>query len=115
MLDDVSIGALHSALNGLSARQKAISDDIANVNTPYFRARQVSFEGDLRRALANGDDPMGVNASVTFSNEPGGLTGNNVDLDTETAAGVDTQLRYELALRAVGDRYALLRTAIKGA
>ena len=115
MLDDVSIGALHSALNGLSARQRAISDDIANVNTPNFRARSVSFETDLRRALADGDDPMAVTPSVDFSTEPGGLTGNNVDLDAETTAGVDTQLRYELALRAVGDRFSLLRSAIRGA
>jgi flagellar basal-body rod protein FlgB len=115
MLDDVSISALHSALNGLSARQRAISDDIANVNTPFFRARSVSFEGDLKRALANGEDPMTVGPSVNFSTEPAGLTGNNVDLDAETVAGVDTQLRYELALRAVGDRYSLLRTAIRGA
>ena len=115
MLDDVSIGALHSALNGLSARQCAISDDIANVNTPNFRARSVSFEADLKRALANGDDPMNVSPSVNFSTEAAGLTGNNVDLDAETTAGVDTQLRYELALRAVGDRFSLLRTAIRGA
>jgi flagellar basal-body rod protein FlgB len=115
MLDDVSIDALHSALTGLSARQRAISDDIANVNTPFFRARSVAFEADLKRALQNGDDPMAVSPTVNFSNEPAGLTGNNVDLDAETTAGVDTQLRYELALRAVGDRFSLLRTAIKGA
>jgi len=114
MLDDVSIGALHSALNGLSARQQAISDDIANVNTPFYRARSVSFEGDLQQALANGDDPMSVNPSVQFSDAPGGLTGNNVNLDAETTSSMQTQLRYELALRAVGDRFSLLRTAVKG-
>jgi flagellar basal-body rod protein FlgB len=115
MLDDVSIDALHSALNGLSARQRAISDDIANVNTPFFRARSVSFEADLKRALSSGDNPMDVSPTVNFSQAGAGLTGNNVDLDAETTSGVDTQLRYELALRAVGDRFSLLRTAIKGA
>ena len=58
MLDDVSVDALHSALDGLSQRQQAISDDIANVNTPYYRARSVEFEDQLKRALTNGDDPM---------------------------------------------------------
>jgi flagellar basal-body rod protein FlgB len=58
---------------------------------------------------------MTVNPSVGFSTAAGGLNGNNVDLDAETVSGVDTQLRYELALRAVGDRYSLLRTAIRGA
>ena len=115
MLEDVSISALHAAMNGLSARQRAISDDIANVNTPFFRAREVSFEGDLKQALADGQDPMSVAPSINYSTAPGSLTGNNVDLDAETIAGVDTQMRYELALRAAGDRFTLLRTAIKGA
>lgn len=115
MLEDVSISALHAAMNGLMARQRAISDDIANVNTPFFRAREVSFEGDLKQALADGQDPESVSPTITYSTAPGGLTGNNVDLDAETIAGVDTQMRYELALRAAGDRFTLLRTAIKGA
>jgi flagellar basal-body rod protein FlgB len=115
MLDDVSINALHSALNGLSERQRAISDDIANVNTPYYRARSVEFEADLRNALTMGDDPMQVTPTVRFAGDSGGLTGNNVDLDAETVASVKTELSYQLALRATGDRFQLLRTAIKGA
>jgi flagellar basal-body rod protein FlgB len=115
MLDDASIGVLQSALRGLSARQRAISDDIANVNTPYYRARTVAFEDDLRRAVADGDDPLGVAPSVQFSSVDGGLTGNNVDLDAETVASVQTELSYQLALRATGDRFSLLRTAIRGA
>ena len=114
MLDDVSITALHSAMDGLQARQRAVSDDIANVNTPYYRARSVAFEDGLRRALRSGDDPMSVQAQVIYSDHAGNLTGNNVDLDAETVLGVKTELAYELALRATGDRFTLLRTAIKG-
>lgn len=115
MLNDVSINALHSALDGLQARQRAVSDDIANVNTPYYRARSVAFEDNLKRALNTGDDPMTAAPTVLFSTAEGGLTGNNVDLDAETVLGVKTELSYELALRATGDRFSLMRTAIKGA
>jgi flagellar basal-body rod protein FlgB len=115
LLNDISISALHSALTGLSARQRAVSDDIANVNTPFFRARRVEFEGDLKRALANGENPLNtVGPQVTLTNDPFGLTGNNVDLEAETLIGVETQMRYELALRATGDRFSLVRSAIKG-
>ena len=114
MLDDVSIKALHSAMDGLQARQRAISSDIANVNTPYYRARSVAFEDNLKRALASGDNPMMVQPTVLFSNAAGGLTGNNVDLDAETVLGAKTELSYELALRAAGDRFSLIRTAVKG-
>jgi flagellar basal-body rod protein FlgB len=114
MLEDVSIDALHAALNGLAARQRAISDDIANVNTPYFRARSVSFEGDLKNALASGSDPLSVAPTTHFTADPNGLTYSNVDLNQETVSSVNTQLAYELALRATGDRFTLLRSAVKG-
>ena len=115
MLNDISISALHSALTGLSARQRAVADDIANVNTPFFRARRVEFEGDLKQALASGENPTSTaGPQVTLTNDPFGLTGNNVDLEAETLLGVETQMRYELALRATGDRFSLIRSAIKG-
>lgn len=115
MLEDVSVGALHAALNGLAARQRAISDDIANVNTPYFRARSVAFEGDLKRALADGDDPLSSTPTVQLSAAPVGPTYSNVDLAAETVSSVNTQLAYDLAVRATGDRFTILRTAVKGA
>jgi flagellar basal-body rod protein FlgB len=114
MFEDVSISALHSALNGLAVRQRAISDDIANVNTPFYRARAVSFEGDLKSALDHGEDPLRVTPTVTLSSAPVGLTFSNVDLNAETMSSVNTQLAYDLALRATGDRFTLLRTAAKG-
>lgn len=115
MLEDVSISALQSALRGLSARQNAISDDIANVNTPYFRARRVSFEADLKRALADGSDVSSVAPATTYTSDAAGLNENNVDLNAETVLGVQTQMAYDLAVRAAGDRFSLLRTAIRGA
>jgi flagellar basal-body rod protein FlgB len=115
MLEDVSIGVLHAALNGLAKRQRAISDDIANVNTPYYKAKSVSFEGSLKQAVAGGRNPLTAAATVTESNAPVGLTFSNVDLAQETVAGVNTQLAYDLALRAAGDRFTIERTAAKGA
>jgi flagellar basal-body rod protein FlgB len=114
MLNDVSVTALHAALNGLAARQQAISDDIANVNTPFYRAKSVAFEDGLRRALTDGEDPLAVRPSLSLSSDPVGLTYSNVDLNAEVVAGIDTQLAYDLALRATGDRFTLLRTAVKG-
>jgi flagellar basal-body rod protein FlgB len=116
MLDDVSVGALHAALNGLAARQRAISDDIANVNTPFYRAKSVTFEGDLRRAVDSGRDPVAeVTPRVSLSTAPVGLTYSNVDLAAETLLSANTQMAYELALRATGDRFSIVRTAIRGA
>src|SRR5215207_1470381 len=114
MLDDVTISALQAAMHGLSARQTAISQDISNVNTPYYRARNVTFEGDLRRALMNGENPLNVQPTTRYSQVEGGLNGNNVDLDAETVASVQTELSFQLAVRATGDRFSLISTAIRG-
>ncbi len=115
MLDGTTLRSLRSALDGLMARERATSDNIANVNTPYYTARTVAFESDLRAAVAAGDDPMRARATESFSTAPRDLVGNNVDLARETVTAVETNLRYELALRATGDRFSVLRSAIRGA
>ena len=114
MLEDVTLGALHAALDGLASRQRAISDNIANVNTPFYRAKSVSFEASLKEALEGGADPLQETVDATsLSTAAVGLTYSNVDLNAETVSGEKTQLAYDLALRATGDAFTLLRTAAK--
>ena len=60
LLNDRSISTLHAALNGLSQRERAVTNNISNVNTPYYRARNVAFEASLRSAVQNGDNPLAV-------------------------------------------------------
>ncbi len=114
MFDDVTSVALRSALTGLSVRQRAIGDNVANINTPRFLAGRVEFESALRAAVADGE-MIRVTPTVSRSLEPTREDGNNVNLDTETITGIDTNLRYQLALRAVDERGKLLRTALGGA
>ncbi|GIF06080.1 flagellar basal body rod protein FlgB [Actinoplanes siamensis] len=115
MFDDVSTSALRVAVTGLSARQNAIANNIANVETPGFKARKVKFEEALQGAVARGESPLGISPSVQESLEPTRLNGNNVNLDEETLSHIDTTMRYQLTLRAIDSKYGLLRDAIKGA
>jgi len=114
-LPDATISALHAALNGLSERQRVISDNIANLETPQFLAGRVDFEDSLARALGEGTDPL-TTTETSFSHSLDATlpNGNNVSLDTESLAGIDTQLRYQLATTAVNDKFRILRTAIGG-
>ena len=112
MFDDVTSVALRSAVTGLAARQRAISQNIANIETPGYRAQRVSFEDDLARAVADGGSPD-VAPTTATSLEPTRLDGNNVNLDTETMSSVDTTLRYQLALRAIDSQFSVLRTAMR--
>ncbi len=108
--------ALHSALDGLSYRQRVTADNIANADTPGFTARQVGFEDSLSSALSDGQlAPGDVSPSVTYSTSQRGANGNNVDLANETLTAMQATFSYQLLTRAVGDRYGLISTAIGGA
>jgi flagellar basal-body rod protein FlgB len=103
---------LHGALNGLSLRQNVIADNIANVDTPDFRARAVDFEGSLRSAIAGGRvDSTSVSFTTTPTQTPVGANGNNVDLRKETMAAMQSLFQYQVVSRAAGDRLELMRTA----
>jgi flagellar basal-body rod protein FlgB len=114
VLEDLTSVALHSALSALSMRQRVTANNIANIETPNFRAGKVSFEAALNQAVAAGDNPAGVTASVGSSLEPTRLDGNNVNLDEETISSYNTQLRYETSLRALDNKFGLLKDVIKG-
>ena len=111
--DPVS-SVLGFALDSLSLRQRTIADNIANIETPGFRASAVDFESTLRAALAAGDGSGDVLAgrapSLLATDGPVGANGNNVDLGTETLAAVQSQFQYQLLSRAVTDRFELIRS-----
>jgi flagellar basal-body rod protein FlgB len=112
---DVSTSALKVSAAGLSARQTAIADNIANIETPGYQARKVKFEEALTSAVAHGQSPSSVTPSVANSLEPTRLNGSNVNLDEETLSHIDTTMRYQLTMRALDSKYGLIRDAIKGA
>lgn len=111
MFDSVTSVALTSALDGLAARQRAIADNIANVNTPGYHAKRVQFETALAASIDEGDGH--ATASVGRSLEPTRENGNNVNLDTETLSNIDTVLRYQFAARAVEGSFSGVRTAMR--
>jgi flagellar basal-body rod protein FlgB len=111
VFNDVTGVALHSALAGLSARQRTIADNVANIQTPGFLAGRVQFEDALREAVGGGSGA--VAPTTARSLEPTREDGNNVNLDHEVIANIDTGLRYQLVTRAVDDRFSLLRTSLR--
>ncbi len=112
-MTDVTMAALHQALRGLSARQRTIADNIANLETPEFLAGRVDFESSLSAALAGGD-PQSAEVTATRSMAPTGVNGNNVNLDQETISMIETDLRYQMTSQAMSNKFGLLRTAIAG-
>jgi flagellar basal-body rod protein FlgB len=113
-MEQLAIGALTQALNGLALRQRYIAADTANIETPRYLAHRVDFESSLASALSGGD-PSTATPSVLTSLEPTRTNGNNVNLDEETLQATDTGLRYQLAGEAVSNTFSRLRESIGGA
>ncbi|KRB79952.1 flagellar biosynthesis protein FlgB [Nocardioides sp. Root190] len=110
---------LHTAITGLSTRQEVIADNIANVDTPGFRARSVEFESTLQRAIDRGrattSGPGALGISVAATDTPVGANDNNVDLRKESIAAVQTQYQYQIMGRAISDRHSRLSLMSGGA
>ena len=111
MFDSLTTTALTTALNGLSARQRAIADNIANVNTPGYQAKRIQFEEALAHSVGRGSGVAEITTKVSL--EPTNTEGNNVNLDTETLSNIDTVLRYQFAARAVEGEFNSARTAMR--
>jgi flagellar basal-body rod protein FlgB len=111
---------LASALDGVSARQNVIANNVANVDTPGFRATSVDFETQLKAAISDGTFteagglPVDTGITTTPTDTPVGANGNNVDLRKETMAAVQSQFQYQMLTRAVSDRFNVLKTAVVG-
>ena len=110
MFDSVTMNALGSALDGLAARQRAIANNIANVNTANYRAQRVSFEDALAASVKDGSGV--VAPSMKRSLDPTQLNGNNVNLDTETLSNIDTVLRFQFAAGAANAQFTAVKAAL---
>ena len=133
IFDSSSLRLAREGLTGLSRRQQAISSNIANIDTPGYRRREISFEDALRQeiaATASGGaltrtDPRHFATGGSVSDLSAGSRSrdvvasrndaNNVDIDEEMMLLVDTQLRYQALSQSIGTRLNTLRTVIRGA
>ncbi|WP_432564100.1 flagellar basal body rod protein FlgB [Kineococcus sp. SYSU DK003] len=113
-MSDLTSVALHTALNGLQARQRAIADNVSNINTKGYLANKVQFESALKNAIATGDASAAATAGISTkkSLEPTREDGNNVNLDEEVISQTSTNLSYQTVLNALNSKYSLLRTAM---
>ena len=107
---------LNVALKGMSLRQSAIANNIANLSTPGYRRHTVAFEKQLAEAIASGklDDLKNLEMEVTQPrNTPLGENGNDVDLDTEIGELIRNTGIYKTYLRLLSKLYRQMAAAIE--
>lgn len=101
---------LRQAMQAYQMRSGALAENLANADSPEYQRRRVDFEGALqrhRRALPGHSRPEEVIARQVTEQGP-------TRLEDELMELADTQMRTQLASRALHKHFALLRTGVTG-
>ncbi|MDD3417116.1 MAG: flagellar basal body rod protein FlgB [Lachnospiraceae bacterium] len=99
---------IHKALDATWMRNQVIAENIANVDTPNYKRKTVSFEDQLLQEMSKSDfknsDVKNINIKVVQenSNLSYRLDGNNVDIDTESVALAENSIRYNALIQSAG-------------
>lgn len=116
------VNVLDKAADASWMRQEAISNNIANVNTPGYKRQDVTFEDSLQEAISNSRyrsiDEKVANLSKadlrirSYTDSSGfsyRLDGNNVDIDTENAALARNQLKYNALVDSINHEFSMIK------
>ncbi len=121
-----SVEATARGLEARARRQAAISANIANADTPQYRAIDLSFAEVLSEASAGATlsvtDPRHLQPDPGFTHADavvlsGGAVrrdGNDVDVDREMTKLARNQIEYQFLARALGSKFRKLKEAITG-
>jgi flagellar basal-body rod protein FlgB len=106
--------SLEKAIEGAAARQQAIAQNLANVDTPGYQRVDVDFHQTLANAMASGTDAL---SSATFSPQRDASAtvradGSTVDPDVESAAQARNGLEYEALVQISKARIDILQSAM---
>lgn len=120
------------AMNLRVHRQQVLASNIANADTPYYKARDFDFkaayaaarkgqaEGSLSIArthsghLAPANQGMGGVPLSYRTEHQSAVDGNTVDMDTERGHIADNGLQYQILAQLLTNRFSSLRSAISG-
>ena len=111
-------------LDYLWLRETVINDNLANVDTPGFQSRYVTFEDELKRKMENTKRITRSSARENIlksrvgihvnDNEITRLDGSNVNADVESADLAISGIKYEFMLEAFNSDMSRLRSVIRG-
>lgn len=124
---DKALGNHERALMIQARRASVISSNIANADTPGYKARDLDFKqilnstgGDMlalqktngSHMQASGMDSMGMQLKYRMPGQPS-LDGNTVDLDLEKSEFSENAVRYQTTLRFLTGKFSGMIKAFK--
>ena len=129
LFGSTTIPALGEVLNFAQARHTVLTGNIANVNTPGYRLRDLSqtdFQQKLREAITAGQTMHEPLSPGLAQSEPGDAMrqvraslenliyhdDTNIDLEKQVAEMTKNHLLHNFALTVMTDQFQLLQTSI---
>lgn len=124
------LGLHEPALHLQSRRAQVLAANVANADTPKFKARDIDFRAVMQQVAENPKGTGPLRTTATTHIQPPGFTnghevlyrhprqpsidGNTVEPEAENSAFMDNTMRYMASLRFLGGKINTLRSAIKG-
>ena len=119
-----SISMAEKTLDYLWSKQQVTLNNIANGETPGYKARYVTFEDEFRKRLLAGREGTSKDIGEAIGSsrhyihetrdESARMDGNNVNTDVENVELARTTLQYQYQLSVLNSEISRLRTVIKG-
>lgn len=131
---DKALGIHEQALMLRTQRNSILATNIANADTPNFKARDIDFTAALASLQAGSSNtvslqatqaghigadpktalsPLGAQLQYRLPQQPS-LDGNTVEAHVEEAAYADNAVRYQASLQFLGSKFATLKSVING-
>jgi len=127
---DKEFDFLQNALNLRAHRQQVLASNIANADTPNYKARDIDFAKELQRAQGAQAGSLNLNATSAGHMQASGGTlnaqalyrvpvqpsidGNTVDMDVERAQFADNAIHYQFVLDRISSKFKTMQSAIRG-
>lgn len=131
MIGDIQayLGSYAKALDLRAYRQQVLASNIANADTPGYKARDFDFRESFAAALGKQTSGGVTLARTAAGHLPGGagapgldlkyrsetqsaVDGNTVDMDVERSQIADNALQYQIVSQFISDKLSGLRTAV---
>lgn len=117
------------AMNLRTQRHQVLASNIANADTPHYKARDFNFQSAMENAMAgraNGSitlattatghlqgNGLGGGAALQFRTETqSAVDGNTVDMDVERSQISENALQYQIVSQLIGDTFKGMRSAL---
>ena len=118
-----SMKILEQVLRQASIRHQVLASNVANVDTPGYRAKDVTFESVLGNEaqlattsaghIASGGTEGGIDAQGTVSDSRPWADGNSVELDLEVSKMTENAMLYEAGVSLLRTKMQMLKTALR--